>query len=77
MLDIHADIIDGDKFVKIDLPGDKKDIGSMLLITLEISTLHKEEEEKQKTLRKCSVVYYRIFPLLEKVISSKAKAKLR
>ncbi len=80
----HTDIIDeGNKLVvKVDLPGvKKKDI--KLDVTdnsLEVSAEHKEEEEEKRKnfLRKerSEVSYYRTLPLPEKVIASKAKAKL-
>ena len=80
----HTDIIDeGDKFVvKVDLPGvKKKDIElNVTDNSIEISAEHKEEEEEKRKnfLRKerSKVSYYRTLPLPEKVISSKAKAKL-
>ena len=80
----HTDIIDeGNKLVvKVDLPGvKKKDI--KLNVTdnsLEVSAEHKEEEEEKRKnfLRKerSEVSYYRTLPLPEKVVASKAKAKL-
>ncbi len=80
----HTDIIDeGNKLVvKVDLPGvKKKDI--KLNVTdnsLEVSAEHEEEEEEKRKnfLRKerSEVSYYRTLPLPEKVVASKAKAKL-
>ena len=84
MPNTHTDIIDdgNNLVVKIDLPGvKKKDI--KLNVTdnsLEVSAEHKEEEEEKRKnfLRKerSEVSYYRTLPLPEKVVASKAKAKL-
>lgn len=80
----HCDIIDeGDNLaIKVDLPGVKKNDIKLNVTdnSVEVSAEHREEEqEKRKNfLRKerSEVSYYRALPLPEKVVSSKAKAKL-
>lgn len=80
----HCDIVDeGNKLiVKVDVPGvNKKDIElNVTENAIEISAEHVEEEEEKKKnyLRRerSDYSYYRTIPLPEKVVSSKAKAKL-
>ncbi len=74
---------EGDKLiVKVDVPGvNKKDIDlNVTENAIELSAEHVEEEEEKKKnfLRRerSDYSYYRTIPLPEKVVSSKAKAKL-
>jgi HSP20 family protein len=79
-----CDIVDeGNRFVvNVDLPGIKKNEVKLNVSdnTIEISAEHKEEEEEKKKnyVRKerREVSYHRTLPLPEKVVSSKATAKL-
>jgi len=79
-----CDLIDEGKNlrIKVDLPGVKKSEIDLNITdnSVEISAEHEEEEEEKKKnyLRKerSEVSYYRTFPLPEKVVSDKAKAKL-
>jgi HSP20 family protein len=81
---MSCDIVDdGDKFrINVDLPGVKKDEVKLNVSdnTVEISAEHKEQEEEKKKnyVRKerKELAYHRTLPLPEKVVSSKATAKL-
>ena len=80
----HCDIVDegNELIVKVDVPGvNKKDIElNVTENAIEISAEHVEEEEEKKKnyLRRerSDYSYYRNIALPEKVVSSKAKAKL-
>lgn len=84
MTSMSCDVLDeGDRYViHAEMPGvEKKDVKlNASDNSVEISAEHKEESEEKKKdyLRKerKSVSYYRRLPLLEKVDSSKAQAKL-
>jgi HSP20 family protein len=79
-----CDIVDeGDKYViKLDIPGVKKNEIKLNAFdnSLEVSAQHKEEEEEKRKnyVRKerSEISYYRTIPLPEKIVSSKAQAKL-
>ncbi len=79
-----CDIADeGDRYViKLDVPGVKKNEIKLNASdnSLEVSAQHKEEEEEKKKnyVRKerSEISYYRTIPLPEKILSSKAQAKL-
>jgi HSP20 family protein len=79
-----CDVADeGDKYViKLDVPGVKKNEIKLNAFDdyLEISAQHKEEEEEKRKnyLRKerSEISYYRTIPVPEKIVSSKAQAKL-
>lgn len=81
---MSCDIVDeGDKFrINVDLPGVKKDEVKLNVTdnTVEISAEHKEQEEERKKnyIRKerKEIAYHRTLSLPEKVVSSKASAKL-
>jgi HSP20 family protein len=81
---LSCDIIDeGDRFhINMDLPGVKRDEIKLTISDnlVEISAEHKEhEEEKKKNFvrkERKELSYHRTLPLPEKVISSKATAKL-
>lgn len=81
---MSCDIVDeGNKFrINVDLPGIKKDEIKLNVSdsTIEISAEHKEQEEEKKKnyVRKerKELAYHRTLPLPEKVVSSKATAKL-
>lgn len=81
---MSCDIVDeGDKFrINVDLPGVKKDEIKLHVTdnSIEISAEHKEQEEEKKKnyVRKerKEISYHRTLPLPEKVVSSKAAAKL-
>ncbi len=81
---IACDIIDeGNRFlVNVNMPGVHKDEVKLNVTenAVEISAEHKEEEDEKKKnyVRKerKEVSYYRVLLLPEKVISSKAKAKM-
>jgi HSP20 family protein len=84
MSSMSCDIVDeGDKFrINVDLPGVKKDEVKLNVTdnSIEISAEHKEHEEEKKKnyVRKerKEIAYHRTLPLSEKVVSSKASAKL-
>lgn len=79
-----CDIADeGDKYVvKLDIPGVKKNEIKLNAFdnSLEVSAQHKEEgEEKRKNYvrkERSEISYYRTIPLPEKIVSSRAQAKL-
>ena len=81
---MSCDIVDeGDKFrINLDLPGVKKEEVKLNVTdnSIEISAEHKEQEEEKKKnyIRKerKELAYHRTLPLPEKVVSSKATAKL-
>lgn len=81
---MSCDIVDeGDKFhINVDLPGVKKDEVKLHVTdnSIEISAEHKEQEEEKKKnyIRKerKEIAYHRTLSLPEKVVSSKATAKL-
>ena len=81
---MSCDIIDeGNKFrINVDLPGIKKEEVKLNVSdnVVEISAEHKEQEEEKKKnyVRKerKELAYHRTLPLPEKVVSSKATAKL-
>lgn len=84
MSSMSCDIVDeGDKFrINVDLPGVKKDEVKLNVTdnSIEISAEHKEQEEEKKKnyVRKerKEIAYHRTLSLSEKVVSSKASAKL-
>lgn len=81
---MSCDIVDeGDKFhINVDLPGVKKDEVKLNVTdnSIEISAEHKEQQQEKKKnyIRKerKEISYHRTLPLPEKVVSSKASAKL-
>ena len=81
---MSCDIVDeGNRFVlNVDMPGVKKDEIKLNVTdnSVEISAEHKEEaEEKKKNYvrkERKEIAYHRTLPLPEKVISSKADARL-
>jgi HSP20 family protein len=81
---MSCDIVDeGNKFrINVELPGIKKDEIKLKVSdnTIEISAEHKEQEEEKKKnyVRKerKELSYHRRLPLPERVVSSKATAKL-
>ena len=81
---MSCDIVDeGDKFhINVDLPGVRKDEVKLNVTdnSIEISAEHKEQQEEKKKSyiikERKEISYHRTLPLPEKIVSSKASAKL-